>query len=745
MKKCDNCGAILADDDRFCGNCGRQVLNHTHQQVLTEKVYRPKGIILTDSVRLARKLNVSQIVILSLLQNYIKRISPRISYSLLDTFQKPSNDWRAYHQALFENKYLSLQDKMEYLFIIGAEDIIPVPYMRNCMVTNRKEMVPTDILYGYNFSFFTQNVEDVNILLQSKQLYHVGRLPLGTDASIAHLQNYLERSASYCDTGVPVQLAYGQCDPHWKLVSADVVSDLKKSELFPNIEAPSSVIYDKLFLSPYITCNTIDKAFNKYSNLYYFNMHGSGNPEKPYFFGASIEDEEMYPGMDPDTISSAKYDNIVITEACYGGKFINLATDRSMLLSSLFNSTMLYLGSSVVAYGTVDAGYRNGTKIGSADIMAKGFISYLMKGYSAGDAIYKSRKELFESSQGSMAASNLLTIYEFSLYGDPSLKAKFPNQTCETGQSHDIISNEINTNSYHIEEVYSEQPQSILAMVRNRVDSSLQSLNQEIQKQLSDMGIKPRLLESISKVRYGLSSQHMFSYKTETGEDSIVIVDDRDHSKTVLMPKGSIEQNFEDARRLAVDYASIFRSYSQHFGLIRPNEEERPVLAGNGARLKNVYIDKRIEPMSKLQIKTFNVVLDQVYRAEMQNGNIAALSTKDCDYDFSILVNPLGILLETELRAAMKPLIKQEGSEWPKSATLGSMIVCFEQNKQLLSRYGFGDAFLKILHKFREFRNPATHEGGTEESAFLEFYKLFINFVSSPIFIKILELKQNYK
>ena len=69
-------------------------------------------------------------------------------------------------------------------------------------------------------------------------------------------------------------------------------------------------------------------------------MHGSGNPEKPYFFGASIEDEEMYPGMDPDTISSAKYDNIVITEACYGGKYMNLATDRSMLLSSLFNSRM---------------------------------------------------------------------------------------------------------------------------------------------------------------------------------------------------------------------------------------------------------------------------------------------------------------------------------------------------------------------------------------------------------------------
>ena len=743
MRKCENCGALVAEDDRFCGNCGYQVTYKTHQQV--EIVYRPKGVILTDSLRLAHKLNISQTTVLSLLQEYIIKISSRISYSLLDTFQKPSNDWRAYHQVLFENKYLSFRDKMEYLFIIGAEDIIPVPHMRNCMVTNRTEMVPTDILYGYNFSFFTQNVEDVNILLQSKQLYHVGRLPLGTDASIAHLQNYLERSASYCDTGVPVQLAYGQCDPHWKLVSADVVSALKKSELFPNIEAPSSVIYDKLFLSPYITCNTIDKAFNKYSNLYYFNMHGSGNPEKPYFLGASLEDEEMYPGMDPDTISSAKYDNIVITEACYGGKFMNLATDRSMLLSSLSNSTMLYLGSSVVAYGTVDAGYRNGTKIGSADIMAKGFISYLMKGYSAGDAVYKTRQKLIESSRGSMAASNLLTVYEFSLYGDPSLKAKFPNQKCEAEQSHDVISNEINTNSYHIEEVYSEQPQSILAMVRKRVDSSLQSLNQEIQKQLSDMGIKPRLLESISKVRYGLSSQHMFSYKTETGEDSIVIVDDRDHSKTVLMPKGSIEQNFEDARRLTIDYASIFRNYSQRFGFIQNNEDDQPVLSGNGARLKTVYIDKRIEPRSKRQIRTFNAVLDQVYRPEMRNGNIASLATKDCDYDFSLLINPLGILLETELRLGMKTLIKKEGSGWPSDPTFGRLADCLRQNEKLLLKYGINGDFLSWISDVPEYRNPASHRGGTNESKFLDFYDLFIKIVSSPYFSKVLELKQNYK
>ena len=54
---------------------------------------------------------------------------------------------------------------------------------------------------------------------------------------------------------------------------------------------------------------------------------------------------------------SAKYDNIVVTEACFGGKYIGLPTNGSMLLSSMSNSTMLYLGSSVTAYGTIDKRY----------------------------------------------------------------------------------------------------------------------------------------------------------------------------------------------------------------------------------------------------------------------------------------------------------------------------------------------------------------------------------------------------
>lgn len=765
MKICNNCGHAISDEDRFCGNCGKPTnksSNLFRHPLLEKERAQRSGLIFTDSSKLAQTLNVSRSIILSSLDNYIKTVAPYISYKLFDIANvsdnitskyyvssfsqgKSTKGWRNYHQLLFKDKYFSFHNELEYLFIIGGDDVIPVPYMRNCMPNKYGELVPTDILYGYKINTFSANEEDINTIIRSKLAYYVGRLPLSTDATFDQLQNYLGRAANYMEKGIPVQIAYAQADPHWKRVSMEVLSDLDQQQLLPDIQAPSSLLYKKVFLSPYVTCDTIDKAFNPYSNLYYFNMHGSGKPNAPQFFGESMEDKSLYAGIDPQTIGCAKYDNIVVTEACYGGKHIGLATNMSMLLSSISNTTMLYLGSSVVAYGIIDNTFKNKSDICSADIMAKEFIYSLMEGYSAGESVFKARRRLFNSQKGGDTISNLLTIFEFSLYGDPALKALFPNQRKVTTIYQDDTSDRLTNDTLQYEEVYNENPTSILTMVRNKVDSSLQSLNDDIQKKLKEYGIETRQLASITKVRYGTMSQHVFTYKAYNGVEPVVIVDDYDHSKTLLMPKGIIEQNFNDARRLSIDYSSIFQSYCRRFGLISIEDNEQPVLEGGGASIKTVYIDKRIEPKSKRQIKTFNAVLDQVYRPNMRNSNIASLSTKDCDYDFSLLINPLAILLETELRLGLKALIKKEGSGWPSDPTLGSLVHSLMDNRHLLSRRGINGGFLSWIGNVPEYRNPASHSGGITEEKFLNFYDLFIKIVSSPDFSKVLELKQNYK
>lgn len=751
MKICNHCGSVISEDDRFCGNCGKPVmrdsmfsLQHVNEDNNKDKAQR-KGIIMTDSARLAHQFRVSRSMILSAIHKYINDTISFISYSLLDfANENVADNWRAYHHILFKDKHLTFQFQPEYLFIIGDENVIPVPSMKNCM-PNTKELVPTDILYGFNLSLFSSSEEDINSIINAKQLYYVGRLPIGQDRTFDQLQSYLERAATYSGKGIPIQIAYAQSDPHWKKVSTKVMEDVDKCNLLPNIQAPISVMHKKIFLSPYITCETIDRAFNSYGNLFYFNMHGSKDPDVPCFIGKSLEDEKAYLGIDPKTIGNTRFDNIIVTEACFGGKYIGLKTDKSMLLTAISNTTMLYLGSSVTAYGVVDECLKENSDIGSADIMAKDFIEGLMEGYTAGESVFKARRKLLNGNHGGNTISNLLTIYEFSLYGDPGLKASFPNQKSSSPIPQDCLSDGLINMRLQVEEVYSENPTSILGLVRNKVDSNLRSLNEDIQRNLSQMGIRPRTLSNISKMYFGTHSQHIFSYVTEDGEEPIVVVDDRNQTKTLLMPKGSIEQNFNDARRLSIDYAAIFRSFSQQFGLIPVSDEEQPVLQGNGAQIRTVYIDKRIEPRSKRQIKTFNTVLDQVYRPEMRNGNIASLAVKDCDYDFSLLINPLSIILETELRLGLKTLIKREGSGWPSEPTLGCLTRSLMDNTQLLSRHGINEEFLQRISEVPDYRNQASHCGGITESKFLSFYDLFIKIVSSPGFKKVLELKQNYK
>lgn len=749
MKTCVYCGAILDDGDRFCGNCGKPILSNegiANSFNFEKHNKRRSGVLLTNSMRLAQLLNVPQSIILGCLQNYIKRVFPYISYSLIDLSNSSINDWRECHRLLFKDNYLSVQNEMGYLFIIGGDEVIPVPSMKNCMPSEIVKMVPTDILYGYTLSLFGSKEEDINSLLNSRQKYHVGRLPLAVDSTFDVLQSYLDRAVEYMKNGLPVQMAYAQSDPHWKQVSMKVISELDKSGILPEINAPASVLHDKVFLTPYITCDTIDNAFNSYGNLFYFNMHGSDNPNTPQFLGQGLEeDPSFYAGIAPQTLSTAKFDNVVVTEACYGGKFIGLKTNQSMLLTSISNSTMLYLGSSVTAYGIIDKSLNKGADINSADVMVKEFISGLMQGYSAGESVQKARCKLLNITQKGSAISNLLTIYEFSLYGDPALKARFSIQPTPHSRGFEDFAGMTSIPTLQVEQVYGESSNSILSVIRSFVDSSLQALNADIQKELADFGIQTRKLTSISRVRFGMQSQHMFTYQTDNGTEPIVVVDDQSQTKTLLMPKGTVEQYLNDARRLSINYANIFHSYTQRFGLISSESDDQPMLEGNNSQLKTVYIDKRIEPKSKRQIKTFNAVLDQVYRPEMQNSNIASLSTKECDYDFSVLVNPLSILLETELRAGLMPLISKRGTCMPTEKTFGKMVDCFIKNKHLLAEYGINNLFLSLLREVPAYRNPASHSGGMNEQRFLEFYGLFIKIVSSSQFIKMLELKQNYK
>lgn len=753
MDYCPNCGYKILQEDLFCGNCGfslSQIRSKSNSSSGT-----CKGIIFTDTLALATKLRVSLGVVCNALKNYINKVASQITYELLDYSNASSSslrgcydrntrkDWLRYHKFLYSKYSFLWNSDIEYLFIIGSDDIIPMPLFQN-FIPGTDGVVSSDILYGY-FDMISQSV-NLNTVFKSSLRFHIGRLPLSTDATFDQLQSYLDRSANVIGKGIPVQMVYAQCDPNWKQVSKNVVSQLSEKKLIPHVEADLQLIYNDIFLSPFVTKDNIGEAFNTYANLYYFNLHGSSVPEVSCFLGFSENDESRckpYVAITPKSFEESLCDNIVVTEACYGGRHNGLAMNDSMLLTSMYNETLLYLGSSITAYGAVDKIYKKSACMYGADILAKEFISGLMSGYTAGEALHLARKKLFMNSVDEYKLVNMLTILEFSLYGDPFLTALFPNSSKEKEIVSPEYSSEIVKNDIQVEVLY-QSAGSVLSLVRNKVNHELQEISNRIQEELVGLGMQPRKLLSVFHIKYGSIAQHMFCYQTEGGISPLVAVNEYNNKKVIIMPKVN-----NAISHISVDYRNLYREACQRFGLQSFEEEVAPQFINSpsdnsGRQRKSVLIDRRIEKKSKQQIKTFNAVLDLVYRPDMEHSDIISLSYKTCDYDFSLLINPLCILLETELKQSVIKFLSRHVS-LPKDMTFGSILYCMNENLSLLKSCGISSDFVVLLDKLRPRRNKASHSGGINEQDFLAFYGNFIKAVTSTSFTNMMELKQMIK
>lgn len=748
MSYCPICGYQASPGDLFCGKCGASLSSEVYyKHDVPERIRR--GILFTDTSALAAKFGVSSASILAVLKSYMDSVSSFTVYELWDyskhvgtsaSFSRMhiQRDWKEYHRFLYSRHWpFSLQGP-KYLFIVGGDDIIPIPVFQN-FIPGMDRTGSSDIFYGYLDPVL--QIPDPNTVFSAPLKYHVGRLPLAIDATFDQLQNYLERSANAMLKGIPVQMAYAQSDPNWKHVSRQVVSELADTGLIPEVDTDSRLIYDNIFLSPFVTKDNVGEAFNVYANLYYFNLHGSGDPEVAAFVGFDEVGQQAYEAISPQVFTDSLSDNIVVTEACYGGKHKGLGQDKSILLASICNATLLFLGSSITAYGAVDKLYSQSLQTYGADILAKEFISALMAGYTAGEALHLARSRAYNHPVTEYRLVNMLTILEFSLYGDPSLAAVFPNTPKDHESVPPGLSADMQKNYIEVRTLYSEKSDSILNLVRNRVDAELRQMSDRIQQDLLRAGMRPRKLSAVFQVKYGGIAQRMFCYQTESGESPVVAVDEKSSRSFIITPKeGAIPH-------ICVDYRALFRAACQRFGLIHYEDDwtvalDRPGI--NSVQREPVRIDSRIEKKSKQQIKTFNAVLNLVYRPVMEHSDIMALSCKSCEYDFSVLMNPLCIILETELKQSIVKFMARYVS-LPENMTFGNIIYCMRENRSLLKEKGIVEDFISLLEKLRPRRNMASHTGGISENEFLAFYDNFIKAVTSASFIGMMDLKKQTK
>lgn len=569
MIYCYNCGTKNQETDKFCSECGAQLSEEEVAQKREDESaksgedddekfghqYEKYGIIFTNIKALCDKLNASQSDIVRLFEQYIKaQKEADVKYNLIDVSNycfktrnsgkrnktvslSARNAWWDYQEILLDYHQYETEKEIpcsSYLFIVGGNDIIPVPVINHYLKEDYSDKnIETDLLYAYPYGAQSQALLENTELFKYEMIFLVGRLPLPSNCNSGHLFGYLQRAAQASQTGIEVNTVYGQCDPHWKFVSSNVIQNLTDGGLFPEYtnEIAAQYYYNKLFLSPEIDINNIEQVFDTEAELFYFNLHGSNAPSQSMFFGQSVIDEDDWcQAISPKQIETIQNNNIIVTEACYGGKFVGYDIEHSMLHTALFSNTLTYVGSSRTAFGATDCNItsQEQARVSLADILCGNFINAYLSGYSAGEAMFFARKSFFRPNMP-ISPHEAITISEFNLFGDPTLHAftsndDFYDDKALSSKDYSALASKDAPLGFEISQVTGEK--SILEQVRNLVNINISQISESINHYLYEqLNIPPRAPKLIFQVKYKNKQEELcFNYEIQKGDKRTDIV-----------------------------------------------------------------------------------------------------------------------------------------------------------------------------------------------------------------------------
>lgn len=602
---CPNCGK-KCDSGAFCWNCGAklperaavsaetpsasasptasgsgvpssvqartaptsELISGTLNSSATRSAALSEGVIFTNLRALAVKLHTDSEILRRLLEAYIDAAwGFGIRYHLIDASDygwlnpevnpgsrvrlSPTDSW-VMHIALLADYYRfgrrTAADESNYLFIIGGEDVIPMPAVPHYITGDPdfdEHDIDTDIPYAYLLGERTYELLRSGELFGYEQYFHVGRLPFATDASLDDLTGYLRR-ASKTGGRLPLRSYYGQVFSPWGEDSQRVTTPLRSNRLATSAtqyegsyaELGSGeripVVQNGLYYSKPVVEYNVDQVFDRRADIYYFNLHGS---DAPTVTGFATND---CMAILPEQLARIEVPNVLVTEACYGARYIQYARNESMLLTAISNQTLLYLGSSRIAF------CNNRYQIDNSDRLAHVYLTELFKGHTAGEALYLARKSFFECDDGRLYDQQLASIVEFNLFGDPFLRAHADDTSgrslpegkavLTTRRIHTVRERRCLSRSVQGREL------SLLDQVRQAVDRNVMQIRQTVDRVLYDrLGVEPRRLETIFSNRFDDGeSFYAFTYGGDARicrELHTVLTDHHGNIKTIVSTK----------------------------------------------------------------------------------------------------------------------------------------------------------------------------------------------------------------
>jgi hypothetical protein len=290
--------------------------------------------------------------------------------------------------------------KPDYVMLLGATDIIPHCRFRIPIPDDDDTFIPSDVPYACETPF-SRNAGD--FIAPGRVL---GRLPDITGVNDpSYLITLIQNSINWKPLKSSAYKNYFSLSVKWWKKSTqtslmNIFQDNKKLELAPPTEGP----FTKTDLSPM---------------MHFFNCHGGLRTSE--FYGQPNENSNSFPVCMESNMLDKKisYGTVTAAECCYGGLLYNPNRPNKIHLpisnTYLKNNAIAFVGSTTAAYGPSDSQ-------GGADYITQYFLIAIQKGgASTGRSFLEAQQRFVEKGDVKMDPTDLKTIIQFLLLGDPSI------------------------------------------------------------------------------------------------------------------------------------------------------------------------------------------------------------------------------------------------------------------------------------------------------------------------------------
>ena len=435
QSSCTGCGTAVGPDDDFCAECGKatgqgesisDLRQHMDYSSLNfslnflsggeselQRAYDDSetgvtlsliksgryelGLILTDLSKLREQFGDRYGEFEQILQQHLVHAAGnRTMYLLLDVSDNvissaSSPDWKAVVQIMAgADEYLKapLNREAGRILILGDDHIIPMARFPNYLWMDPDREVESDLIYS-TLADADPWLHAHKALVPKKQ---VGRIPLGETFGLTQYAHYLS-NLSECQWQPPnVRKVSGISAKVWEMASQTMYSRMGGG---------------MVVTSPNVSLETVLQAMDADAAIHYFNLHGTDTDA--FWYG---EENFKYPRTySPDAVQQLSSYNAIGVEACYGAKFIGCNMADSILLMSLSQKTLGFLGSSKIAFGPAIP------PNSLADVIIGEFLLGVQAGETFGQALNHARMATVNES---LADGMLIkTLLSFNLFGDP--------------------------------------------------------------------------------------------------------------------------------------------------------------------------------------------------------------------------------------------------------------------------------------------------------------------------------------